>query len=270
MKKITLKAYAKLNMFLDITGRLDNGLHHVLTSMQLIDLADDVQIKASAGEGISIVCNHPAVPADSTNTAVKAAELFMQRIGKQVKAEIAINKKIPLMAGLGGGSADAAAVLRGLNKIADNRFNLQELLEMGAEIGADVPFCIHGGYAFCSGTGATIAQALPDYTCAFVIIKPDFSCSTKEAYALYDKNPLIPHEKGDLFLYNAFEKLYNNPEIEKIKQNLISAGAMGASLTGSGSAVFGVFENKQQAEKAFSGLNYPEMYLALPVKRLEN
>ncbi|MCL2077278.1 MAG: 4-(cytidine 5'-diphospho)-2-C-methyl-D-erythritol kinase [Oscillospiraceae bacterium] len=266
---ITVKAYAKLNLFLDILGKRPDGYHEIVTAMQLISLADDVTVKIGDGHGVHITCSDPKIPLNNKNTAYKAAQIFFSETGLKKRVDINIIKKIPVMAGLGGSSADAAAVLRALNALCGNPFSLDELLRIGAETGSDVPFCIHGGFALCKGTGTEIAETLPSLNCAFVIIKPEFSCSSKEAYALYSENPLSKKEKTEYF-YNAFEMLYNNPEIEKIKRKLMGSGASGACLTGSGSAVFGVFDNMKKAEEAFEKLNYKEKFMAFPLQRLEN
>jgi 4-diphosphocytidyl-2-C-methyl-D-erythritol kinase len=249
----SVKAYAKLNLFLDILGKREDGYHEILTTMCMIDLADDVQITVSEGEGISGV--------DSDNTAYKAAKLFNAKKHINIK----ITKKIPVMAGLGGSSADAAAVLRALNALFEEPFTLDELMQMGAEIGSDVPFLIHGGHALCKGTGTEIAEILPLPDCFFVIVKPDFECSTKEAYALFGANPPPKTQRQEGKIYNIFEYLYNNPEIERIKQQLLSLGGKNAGLTGSGSAVFGVFESFENAEKAYKCLDYDVKFIARPV-----
>jgi len=257
VRPYTIAAYAKLNLFLDILGKRDDGYHEILTTMCLIDLADDVTISVSDGDGISGVT--------AENTAYKATALFLHKTGIKKHIEINIVKKIPVMAGLGGSGADAAAVLRGLNELFGEPFTTRELMELGGEIGSDVPFMIHGGFALCKGRGTEIAEVLPLPDCFFVIVKPEFECSSKEAYALYAANPIPRTEwQGGLQVYNIFEKLYNNPEIDKIKRELTALGASSAGMTGSGSAVFGVFETGEKAQKAFSGLNYTEKFIARP------
>jgi len=255
--KLKINAYAKLNLFLDILGRRDDGYHEVLTKMCLIDLTDDVTLCVTDGGGVT--------GADSDNTAYKAAELFLKTLGVKRRVDIKITKRIPVMAGLGGSSADAAAVLRGLNTLFDEPFTLHELMQTGAKIGADVPFCVHGGCALCKGTGTEVAEIFPLPDCVFAIVKPDFDCSTKEAYALYAANPPPKTQRHEEKIYNVFEKLYGNPEIEKIKADFMKLGASGASMTGSGSAVFGVFAGVRQAEKALSGMDYTQKFIARPV-----
>ena len=280
--KSKIKAYAKLNLFLDITGKRADNYHDILTAMCLVDLADDITVTVEEGTGVSITCSDSGIPKGGENSAYKAAVLFAERIKADKRIDIDIIKKIPVMAGLGGSSADAAAVLRGLNTLMGGPLSLGELLETGAATGSDVPFCIRGGMALCAGTGTEITADLPVPDCVFLIIKPEFSCSTKEAYGLYGANPLPVSGETELFLkaakrgdyscfakhmYNAFEILYANPEIERLKNELTSAGARGACLTGSGSAVFGVFDNAEQAGNALNKLDYKIKFIARPVKK---
>jgi 4-diphosphocytidyl-2-C-methyl-D-erythritol kinase len=260
--KITVKAYAKLNLFLDILGKRPDGYHEVLTAMCAVDLADDVTVSVSDGDGVTLTCDVQGIPSDERNSAHRAALLFLAELGVKRHADINIVKHIPVMAGLGGSGADAAAVLKALNRLLGEPFTLEELMRNGAKIGTDVPFCIHGGAALCTGTGAMITQALPLPDCVFVVIKPDFECCTKSAYTLYAINPVPPAEF--LYHYNIFEKLHNNPKIDRIKADLISAGASAACLTGSGSAVYGVFADMKEARKAYGGLDYNEKYIVKP------
>jgi 4-diphosphocytidyl-2-C-methyl-D-erythritol kinase len=257
--KTSVKAYAKLNLFLDILGKRDDGYHEVLTAMCLIDLADDIEITVDEGSGI--------IGVGSDNTAYRAAELFLGRLGVKKHVGIDITKRIPVMAGLGGSSADAAAVLGALNKLLGKPFSLNELMQLGAEIGSDVPFMLHGGHALCRGRGTEIAEVLPLPDCVFVIVKPEFDCPTKEAYARYSRHAegVTPYEPGKI--YNVFERLHNNPEITRIKQELTDSGASAACMTGSGSAVFGVFADMESAREACSWLNYTGKFIAIPVDK---
>ena len=259
MKSVNVKARAKLNTFLDILGKRPDGYHEVLTAMCAIDLADDVTVSIEDGDGIDVTCSDPTI---TENTAYKAAELFLRKAGIRKRISIDIVKRIPVMAGLGGSSADAAAVLHALNALAGEPFRLEQLLELGAEVGADVPFCVHGGHALCTGTGATVSEVLPPLDCAFVIVKPEFGCCTKTAYTQYGIKPIPKTEFR--YYYNVFEKLHNNPEICRIKADLMNAGATASCLTGSGSAVYGVFGDREAAQKAFRALTYKEKYIAQP------
>ncbi|MCL2019148.1 MAG: 4-(cytidine 5'-diphospho)-2-C-methyl-D-erythritol kinase [Oscillospiraceae bacterium] len=263
---ITVKAYSKLNFFLDILGRRSDGYHEIRTTMLTVDLCDDVRLGVSDGDGVFLTCTEPEIPLDERNTAYKAAKLFLEKAGVKKQVDIDIIKRIPVGGGLGGSSADAAAVLRALNELFGELFDLSELLEIGTKVGADVPFCIHGGFALCTGTGTEIAEVFPVPAYIFVIVKPNFSCSSKKAYAMYDKKKLSETPfRGCTDVFNIFEKLYNNPEIEKIKNNLIQLGAVNASLSGSGSAVFGVFEDINSAERAYAAMKYTEKFIARPI-----
>lgn len=282
--KITLCAYAKVNLFLDITGTLPNGYHSLNTVMQQISWCDKVTVSFEKADEnrIEIHCDNPGVPCDERNIAFKAADLFMKKADTKGKACVWIEKHIPLMAGLGGSSTDGAAVLKGLNTVLNKPFPEEELEKMGAVLGADVPFCIRGGTAFCQGIGEKMTDVRTIEHCSFVVVKPDFSCNTAQAYRLYDKNPVKPKgepremldalEKSDIKvvgsgLYNVFEELYKDSRIDRIKSELISRGAVGAALSGSGSAVFGIFDNKGLAVKAAEELSYPFVVLCEGVGR---
>lgn len=277
--KSTVKAYAKVNLFLDITGRLENGYHTLNTVMQQIDLYDIVTVEVNDSGEISIACDNPAVPCSEKNIAYKACRLFSEISEKNIGAKINIQKNIPLEAGMGGSSTDGAAVLTALNEIYGSPFTTAQLCEMGAKLGADVPFCILGGTAVCTGIGDIMkpVTCMNDYILA--VIKPDFSCSTPLAYKTYDENPVpkntdfedfvsaLPygHEKWSGKMYNVFEKLYNSSEIREVTSALIKNGAADAILTGSGSAVFGLFKNKEEAKIALNNINAPFKIIANPV-----
>lgn len=277
--KSVVKAYAKVNLFLDITGRLENGYHTLNTVMQQINLYDIVTVETGTGSKIEISCDNPAIPCNEKNIAYKACRLFSETLGKKISAKISIEKHIPVEAGMGGSSTDGAAVLTALNEIYDCPFTTQRLCEMGAKLGADVPFCILGGTAVCTGIGdiMTPVKCKKDYVLA--IVKPDFSCSTPTAYKAYDENP-IPENKdfsdfisglengfkswGDK-MYNVFEKLYKSKEISLVTSELIENGAYNAILTGSGSAVFGLFKNKEDAVNALEKINFPFKIIVNPI-----
>ncbi len=279
---ITLPAYAKINLFLDITGTLPNGYHSLNNIMQQIALHDDVTISFEEAPEtvIEITCSDPQIPCDQRNIAYKSAELFLNKSGLNGKVKIEIEKLIPVMAGLGGSSTDGAAVLMGLNKLFGNPFSKKELEEMGASLGADVPFCIRGNCAYCKGIGEIMTDIKGIEDCSILIVKPDFSCNTALAYGRYDKNPIKARpepesllnamKNGDLTktakeLYNIFEFLNNVHEIEKIKNALTDAGALGASLSGSGSVVYGIFSERKTALNAAEKLDYPVRIVTEPI-----
>lgn len=267
---LTIKAYAKINLFLDITGRLPNGYHTLNTVMQQINLYDNVTVKRTESE-INVKCDNPAVPCYEKNIAYRAAAKFFAETGITDGASIEIEKKIPLEAGLGGSSTDGAAVLSALNELYGKPITDEKLIEIGAVLGADVPFCLTGGTAVCNGIGEKIRKVpcKKDYT--LLIVKPDFSCSTALAYGQYDRAPIQPREGFEKLIeqlengceswcdgvYNVFEQLYRDPKIYAITEQLKSLGALSAALSGSGSAVFGVFKNSGSAENAQKNINLP-------------
>lgn len=266
---ITLIANAKINLFLDILGKRSDGYHNLESVMQSVDLSDIITLKLS--DKITVECSNPEIPQNEGNICYKAAELFYAKSGQSGGAEIRIEKRIPHGAGLGGGSADAAAVLTGLNKLNGNPFIEAELAQIGARIGADVPFCLCGGIQACRGIGDELMKipTLPERV--FLVVKPDFGCDTRSGYAGYDKS-LIPKcgklseflESGENFpkmMYNVFQMVYNDERINEIVKRLNDSGAEGAILTGSGSAVFGVFPNEQSAETA--ARKFPKYFTAV-------
>ncbi|MCR4780807.1 MAG: 4-(cytidine 5'-diphospho)-2-C-methyl-D-erythritol kinase [Ruminiclostridium sp.] len=265
---LTVKAYAKINLWLDITGRRADGYHTLNTVMRRVGLYDTIDIAPTGGAECAIACDDPAVPCDGRNIAHRAWRLFAELYGEPLGARITIHKRIPLEAGLGGSSTDGAAVLLGLNELAGSPFTAERLAAESVRLGADVPFCVTGGTAECTGVGEIMRQ-IPCADFAAVIVKPEFSCLTAEAYTRYDKAPAparagfadycrdIAGSAGAVAggLYNVFEELYGDPRTDMIKRGLIAAGALGACMTGSGSAVFGVFPALSDAEAALKRID---------------
>lgn len=283
---INLPAYAKINLFLDITGVLPNGYHSLNNIMQQISLHDKITLsfEEAAETAIEIFCDNPQIPCDEGNIAYKAAKLFLTKLGRCGRVKVEIEKHIPVMAGLGGSSTDGGAVLVGLNQLCGNPFSKEELEAMGAGLGADVPFCIRGGCAYCKGIGEIMTDIREIEKCSILIVKPDFSCNTVAAYKQYDRNPIKARpepekllnalKNGELpeaatELYNIFEELNDVQEITEIKNALISSGALGAALSGSGSAVYGIFSDKDSALTAARGLDYPVCVVTNPVTAKE-
>lgn len=246
---LTLLAYAKINLFLDITGKRADGYHLLETVMQSVDLPDIVTLEL-ADSGITVSSSDPTVPENEGNICYKAAKLFFALLGKSGGASVRIDKRIPLGAGLGGGSADAAAVLRGLNELSGEPFDEETLLGLAAKVGADVPFCMVGGTKLCRGIGELMSDEKPYPAHCFLIVKPDFGVDTKTAYAEYDRSPLPQRERNANGYYNVFRAIYKNDELDNIVQKLIELGADGAELTGSGSTVFGAFSAEDKAAAA--------------------
>ncbi len=277
--KSTIKAYAKINLFLDITGRLENGYHTLNTVMQQVDLYDVVTVEISEGNDIIIECSNPDVPCNEKNIAYKAATAFMNQIKKSAEIHISIQKNIPLEAGMGGSSTDGAAVLKALNELYGNPLTIEELCNIGEKLGADVPFCIVGGTAVCKGIGEIITPIKSNKDYVIALVKPDFSCNTATAYGIYDKK-LIPEnpnfkkfvdslsyetDKWARMMYNVFEALYDDNRIAEITSYFKNNGADGSILTGSGSAVFALFRNKENAESALSIIDAPFKKIVNPL-----
>ena len=263
-----IKTAAKINLALDVTGRLDNGYHMIESVFQTVGLYDEVTV-VTAEEGITVTCELPEmfaksdpIPCDERNIAYKAAKLFFETAGISSGCSIHIRKGIPSQAGMGGGSTDAAAVLYCLNKLAGNRFTSAEMAAMGKKLGADVPFFFTGGTAYVAGIGEEITP-LPDWSGhTLVIAKGTEGVSTGEAYARIDAltEPIHPDTKrlvdsiktapdtAHRYFGNLFEQAVQLSEVASIKSLLLDGGAANAIMTGSGSAVFGSFTNKSQAE----------------------
>lgn len=268
---MTVIANAKINLYLDIVGRREDGYHLLETVMQSVTLSDILKIDVSEGDGISLSCDAPHIPSDERNIAYKSARRYLEEAGVSAQVMIDIQKRIPSGAGMGGGSADAAAVLLAMER----RFaalGMERLTELAAEIGADVPFCLWGGTRICTGIGEKMQQTTDVKDRCFLIVMPDFTCPTGEAYARYDKAPIPPKNGMEEFtaslpdsfadkLYNSFEVLYADERINIIKDRLMASGAEGALLTGSGAAVFGVFGSREAAEAAAK--SFPQYFTAV-------
>ena len=279
---LTVFAPAKINLFLDITGKRSDGYHIINTVMQSVTLYDDVTVGTENDNQINIWCSDPEIPCDQTNTAYKAvAEFFKYSNIPQTGISVKIKKRIPSQAGMAGGSTDAAAVLIALNEMFDTHFDKNRLAELAEKIGSDVPFCIYGGTMAAGGIG-TILSPLPDIPkCYILIVKPEIKISTHTAYEQSDRLGYSRYKSSDKVIdgicngnlrlmgqgmYNKFEEVSNLTEISKIKKIMKNHGAVGSCLTGSGSAVFGIFESRSTAESCsllLSG-DYDDIYITEP------
>ncbi len=278
-------AFAKVNLTLDVLGKRPDGYHDLKSIMQTISVRDDIEIDVGTGRPWTLKCDKEEIPADETNLAWKAAKVFCDVAKKDPDGlEIRITKRIPSQAGMGGGSADAAAVLRALNRHYGEPFSIAALAEIGAQVGSDVPFCTIGGTAMVEGRGERIRK-LPDIPeCFFVICKPDFSASTPELYRKLDETviPMRPdHDAmerailaGDLEkiadqVFNVFDPVVtaDHLELNYIKSICNSYGALAQQMTGSGSAVFAILPSFEYAAVVCNMLkeNYPNIYVAKPV-----
>ena len=281
-------AYAKTNISLDIVSKMDDGYHNMLTVMQSIELHDEVVIECVPGSGMSVETELSYLPDDERNIAAKAALTFFAHTGiTGYKTHIMIKKQIPVCAGLGGGSSDGACVLRILNKMFETDLGINTLEKLGENIGADVPFCVAGGTRLAQGRGGELSDLPQLPQCMIVICKPPFSFSTPELFARIrcekirsrpDTDGLVESlGKSDLRgmarrMYNVFEDVLprGEREIAEIKYAMLDCGALGAVMTGSGSAVFGVFDSGTYAQKAYEHLksNYDSVFLTCASERI--
>lgn len=278
-------AFAKLNLTLDVLGKRDDGYHDLKSVMQTISIRDDIEIDVDTGKPWCLKCDREDVPTDSRNLAWKAARVYLDAMGKEPDGlEIRITKRIPAQAGMGGGSADAAAVLRALNRHYGEPLSIGALAELGAQVGSDVPFCTLCGTAVVEGRGERLRK-LPDMPdCVFVVCKPDFSASTPELYRKLDERVIAkrPNHQamesailaGDLGaiaenVYNVFDPVVTEEHLELnyIKSICNSYGSLAQQMTGSGSAVFAIMPNFEYAAVVCGMLkdNYPQVFIAKPV-----
>ena len=278
-------AFAKINLTLDVLGKRPDGYHDIHSIMQTISIRDDIEIDVDTGKPWCIKCDRDDIPLDETNLAWKAAKVFYEMSKIQDNGiEIRITKRIPAQAGLGGGSADAGAVLRALNRHYDSPFSILALAEIGGLVGSDVPFCTLCGTAAVEGRGERLRK-LPDMPdCFFVVCKPEFSVSTPELYQKIDnctigKRPdrqamesaLLAGDLGKVCenIMNVFDPVVTKEHLELnyIKSIYNSYGAIAHQMTGSGSAVYAIVTEFEYAAVICNMLkaNYPEVYIAKPV-----
>ncbi len=280
--EIIVRAYAKINLTLDITGKRPDGYHDLSSIMQSVSIADIVTLRQTDTGAVTLSCSDPRVPCDERNIAVKCARAFYNAAGIDCGGlDIHIEKNIPMQAGMGGGSADGAAVLNGLNKMYGKPLAQSELIELAAGIGADIPFCLIGGTAWAQGIGEKLTR-LPDIPeCSIVVVKPDIGISTAQAYSAVDnaKVKFTPSTNaalenlGDITslaksLHNDFEQALEIPQLRALTDELSKySGCLGACMSGSGSAVFAMFSDEAAAEKCAAALRgkYPFVTVARPV-----
>ena len=252
------RAHAKINLALNITGTAANGYHMLETVMQSVALCDVVTVHLLPTPGIRLICSDPSIPRDESNTAMKAVRVFFTHTGlPETGLDIHIEKSIPTEAGLGGGSADAAAVLIALDTLFKTNLTSQQLSALGALVGADVPFCLTGGTALATGIGDILEPLPPLPDCPILLVKPPQGVSTKEAYRAYDDSTQKPAPsdipalcsalaRGDLVaigqnMGNVFQSLPVPAEVPRAMHILQEHSAYGAAMSGSGSAVAGLF-----------------------------
>lgn len=267
MFKLDVDARAKINLTLDVLYRRPDGYHEVEMIMQSIALKDHLTLELLPGRAIEVSCSTPELLCDESNLAYKAAKLMIEEFSLDAGVKITLNKNIPLAAGLAGGSADAAAVMIGMNELFGLKKSEEDLMMLGKTIGADIPFCIHGGTAVARGIGEKLTPLKPVPKIALLLVKPHYSVSTKQVYSRLNVKDIksrpdtaamirtILNEdvaamaKG---LCNVLEEvtfgLY--PELSFIKEELRKNGALGSLMSGSGPTVYGIFETRSAAQRA--------------------
>ena len=281
MREIRLKARAKINLTLDVTGKREDGYHLLETIMQTVALYDGIYMKKLEKPVIKLKTNLPWLPTDARNLAWKAASLMRETFGIKEGVFIEIDKRIPVAAGLAGGSTDCAAVLVGMNELYGAHLSMSELCALGAKIGADVPFALMGGTCRVQGVGDFLKALPPVPECWFTVVMPDYGVSTPEAFAAYDRVGSSIHpdcgaqeaaiRAGDLDALcaaagNALEECSGAKDTGAIKALLREHGAVTALMTGSGAAVFGVFRDEGAARAAAQAAKrrWKQVYVAQP------
>ena len=282
---LDLKAYAKINLGLDVVRKREDGYHEVRMIMQTIRMYDQLDMRKSVEPGIHLTTNKKYIPVDENNLVWRAAKLMMDTCGIMEGVSIHLHKVIPVAAGMAGGSSDAAATLVGMNRLFHCGLSKEKLMELGVQIGADVPYCVLRGTALAEGIGEKLTVLPPMPDCWILIGKPGISVSTKYVYTTLDLNTDTVHpdidgmkkalEDGNL--YGITERMGNvlqdvtipaYPEVERIKEQMKTLGAVNAMMSGSGPTVFGIFDNEEKAQKACQKLresgSCQQVFLTVP------
>ena len=268
MKSIQLKAHAKVNLALDIIGKRSDGYHEVRMIMQSIGLHDQLSIYITNDSKIRVQTNLPFLPTNQSNIVYKAASLIKRKFQLDQGLYINLNKRIPVSAGLAGGSTDAAATLHGLNQLFDLKLSLKELMDIGVELGADVPFCLLGGTALSEGIGEKLTPLHPFPPCHILVVNPNFNVPTKNIYRQLNLNHIKKRTNIDDLIKNIKEDnlhgatknfsnvletvtVKNHPLIQEIKDKMMELGAITSIMSGSGPTVFGIYDDLGKAKEAF-------------------
>ena len=280
-----LQAFAKINLGLDVLGKREDGYHEVRMIMQTIRMYDQLDMRKSVEPGIHMTTNKKYIPVDENNLVWRAAKLMMDTCGIIEGVSIHLHKVIPVAAGMAGGSSDAAATLVGMNRLFHCGLSKEKLMELGVQIGADVPYCVLRGTALAEGIGEKLTVLPPMPDCWILIGKPGISVSTKYVYTTLDLNTDTVHpdidgmkkalEDGNL--YGITERMGNvlqdvtipaYPEVERIKEQMKALGAVNAMMSGSGPTVFGIFDNEEKAQEACQKLresgSCQQVFLTVP------
>ena len=282
-----IRAYAKINLILDVVRKRADGYHDLRMVMQMTGMYDLLRIEPKSEPGIELTTNLPYLPTDGRNLAVRAAGLLMETCGVTDGLSIRLHKFIPVAAGLAGGSSDAAAVLTGVNRVLRLGLSEEKLLKLGLSVGADVPFCLLGGTALAEGVGERLTPLPPLPNCSILLAKPPFGVSTKEIFQTLRADEIESHpdvdgmvtaiRRGDLpgilsRSANVLESvtLAKRPEIQELKDCIAAAGAETVLMSGSGPTVFGIFTDQKNALACRDELrtDHPEIhsFLTVPVR----
>lgn len=275
IKHLSLKAYGKINLGLDVLRRREDGYHDVRMIMQTVGIFDRVDLVRTEQAGIQVETNLYYLPTNENNLVYKAAKLLMDEFQVKDGIQIRLQKFIPVAAGMAGGSSDAAAVLFGVNKMFGLGLGTEELMERGVKIGADVPYCILRGTALSEGIGEVLTKLPPVPQCQVLVAKPGINVSTKFVYENLHANELKPEEHPDIDaiiraienrdIFGIADNLGNvletvtikeYPIIQEIKDVMLESGAIGSLMSGSGPTVFGLFTNPAAAQAAYENLRY--------------
>lgn len=272
METVTLRAPAKINLTLDVKGKRADGYHDIESVMHQVSLCDTVTI-SRVPEGIKISCTSPEVPAGEENLAYRAARLVLSQFNIKSGIHIHIEKRIPVAAGLAGGSSNGAAVIKGMNELFELNLSQEDMLSLGLHLGSDVPFCISGGTAVASGRGEILEPVKVGRSLDFILVNPGFAVSTGEVYRLLDQEIITERPdsrkltaalaEGDLEqiaanLGNVMEQvvLKRHPAVQEIKERLLKEGALAALMSGSGPTVFGLFPSPTAADQALAAVQH--------------
>lgn len=275
MNEYRIKAYAKINLGLDVVRRLENGYHEVKMVMQTVGIYDVLDFERTDG-GIVITTDSGELPTDENNLIYKAAKRMMETYPISGGVKIHLEKHIPIAAGMAGGSTDAAATLKGMNRLFDLGCTLKDLMELGVKIGADVPYCVMGGTALAEGIGEKLTPLAPAPDCYVLVAKPDINVSTKYVYEHLDAQEIVKHPDIDGMveaiaeesLQGILDRMENvletvtvsaYPIIQTIKDRMKELGAINSLMSGSGPTVFGIFVEKDMARRAYDKLEEEQL-----------
>lgn len=263
MQNLTVHSHAKINLRLDVVGKRSDGYHDLLNFMERVTLYDEIEIKITE-KGLSVTCDHEDVPSDETNIAYKALKEILAYSSRNVGVQIHIKKKIPIASGMGGGSSNAAAVIKGVNQLLKLKMSKEKLIKIGLKVGADVPFFLFEGPALAQGVGEQLKKVKVMPKLLFLIVNPGIKVSTRMVYNKFyqDGRSVNPDEIPNSFrtkrdivkiMHNDLEKvtIKEFPIIGEIKNELVKSGAIASMMTGSGPTVFGLYSDKAKLTKAF-------------------